>query len=377
MDRVSSRTLPLLFVLMPFFSCGGDGSSDEDAVCGDGRLSSSEACDDGNRSEGDGCSAECRVERGFVCTSGGCRTSCGDGVIAGIEACDDGNRSSGDGCSADCVIEPIVGRLMPVTNTNPGALVTSATVGINVPAGTLVTASTLSRFDEQILVDGRERGPVARVTQGSQVSLRMSAPPGFDETRQTALLVEGVRLEWSVSTRTSTYGWQTGPYGPCSNPCGSGLRTRMVVCVDEQGQTVDDGLCPAPAPANVEECTDDSGCNYAYGAWSPWSPCMNGLRQRSRECRREDGALVECARCGGDCTGEGPCNVNCASLSGSIAYCAPRLPGDKMECDRLLQSVIDRCRASGCAPTPSSPIECTIGGNPGARQCYGGRITCE
>lgn len=59
----------------------GEGSG-SGPVCGNGILEVGEECDDGNRIDGDGCSANCLVERGYVCTgspsvckkksSGGC-----------------------------------------------------------------------------------------------------------------------------------------------------------------------------------------------------------------------------------------------------------------------------------------------------------------
>src|SRR6185295_11832557 len=55
----------------------------------------------------DGCSAQCKLEKGWACPSGGvCRAiRCGDGLRIGAEQCDDGNGASGDGCSSTCLLE--------------------------------------------------------------------------------------------------------------------------------------------------------------------------------------------------------------------------------------------------------------------------------
>jgi cysteine-rich repeat protein len=348
------------------------------AVCGDGVRARAEGCDDGNRVSGDGCSDSCALEPGFTCAAeGGCRTLCGDGIAAGGEACDDGNTLTGDGCTPACAREPVIGTLQPVTGADPSALVTSNEVVINAAPGTLVTASALGRFDERVLVDGAERGVSARVAAGDRVALRMRAPEGFVANRSTALLVEGARLDWRISTRTSTHGWRVGEFGPCSASCGEGVRVRRVDCVDELGRVVDDARCDPPIPPGAESCTDRSGCSYAYGPWTPWSACMNGRRTRRRPCVREDGVEVACRFCGGACSGESACDVECARLGGAVVTCAPQPPGDQQACDEALARAVARCRDAGCALAPDADTTCSVGGFSGVPQCFGGRATCE
>lgn len=356
-------------------SCDG-GAVESD--CGDGVQSELEACDDGNAAEGDGCTPLCTVERGWFCPSGGaCETACGDGVVAGNEVCDDGNRIPNDGCSETCTLETVVGRLSAVTGADPGQVVISNAVTVNVSPGTLLQISALGRFDEVVVVDGVAKGASARVAGRSEVALRMTASPDFVTSRTTALVVDDARLNWVVTTRTSTYAWRTGEWGPCSNPCGDGFQSRDVSCLDETGAKVDEALCDLNAPDNVRSCTETRGCTHAYSPWTPWSECMNDVRTRTRDCIREDGELVACTFCGNLCRGMIACDVNCASLSGTVAYCAPRIPGDKDECDEILSTSRDRCLNAGCATTAASSPECTLGGNPNVPQCYGGLIECE
>lgn len=360
------------------FGCGGDGGPQDDAVCGDGVRAESEVCDDGNLTPDDGCSPACLLDDGFVCAPGGpCRTPCGDGIVAGEEECDDANISSSDGCSASCQIETVVGRFRGLTGADPGSTVTSNEILINVAEGTLVTASTLGRHDERLMVNGEERGPSVRVVGGSQVALRMSAPPGFAQNRTTALMIQDARVDWTVSTRTSTFAWRAEPWSACSNPCGDGFRVRAIRCVDELDRVVDDALCSDDPPASSESCTDFGGCEYSYERWSDWSACDSGLRRRSRQCLREDGEPSDCALCGGDCTGEGPCDVDCSRLGGLVINCSPPTDQTRMACNMALQRSIERCRSQGCAPTVDSSSMCRLGGVPGVPSCLGGEIVCE
>eukprot|EP00961_Rhodomonas_salina_P037329 501695-Rhodomonas_salina.1 len=91
-------------------------------LCGDGyRLESEQSvtdCDDGNTIDGDGCSFYCTIECGFVCaqaiavngsSADVCIAQCGDGIRANTEECDDGNSDDYDGCSASCIIEDLAG----------------------------------------------------------------------------------------------------------------------------------------------------------------------------------------------------------------------------------------------------------------------------
>jgi len=72
-------------------------------VCGDRTKEGTEACDDGNAIDGDGCSSTCALEPD--CSSGSCASKCGDGIKLPPEECDDLNTTDGDGCSHDCRAE--------------------------------------------------------------------------------------------------------------------------------------------------------------------------------------------------------------------------------------------------------------------------------
>jgi cysteine-rich repeat protein len=60
-----------------FVAVWAQQSQDGDGSCGNGVLDGVfEACDDGGLDDGDGCSSECKVERGWNCSSGSCACTC-------------------------------------------------------------------------------------------------------------------------------------------------------------------------------------------------------------------------------------------------------------------------------------------------------------
>jgi len=99
----------------PGFQCTGAPSTCERTICGNGIKEPGEGCDDGNTLPYDGCSPTCQVEPkcgtydsagNLTGVVGACQTGCGDGILLrGTEECDDGNLLDGDGCSHDCKIE--------------------------------------------------------------------------------------------------------------------------------------------------------------------------------------------------------------------------------------------------------------------------------
>ena len=97
--------------------CSEPGKPCSAKACGDGILAGNEECDDGNDDDGDGCSVRCRRENGYSCTTTkqgktNCTKGfCGDGIVQYGEECDDAykngdKKAGGNGCSADCKIEP-------------------------------------------------------------------------------------------------------------------------------------------------------------------------------------------------------------------------------------------------------------------------------
>lgn len=90
------------------------------------------------------------------------------------------------------------------------------------------------------------------------------------------------------------YYWYTGPWEPCSVPCGGGTRSRTVYCADGNNNPVADSYClnnpeVGPRPVNSEACnTFPCAVNGLWCPWSPWTdctlPCGGGTQYHTREC---------------------------------------------------------------------------------------------
>jgi|GEM_PF-1118184 hypothetical protein len=80
----------------------------------------------------------------------------------------------------------------------------------------------------------------------------------------------------NIQQCTSTYSWNVGGWGICSQSCGGGTQTRSVICQDSSGSNVADGYCTASKPALSRTCNTQS-CPDSYG-WQ-WVP-----NQCSKNC---------------------------------------------------------------------------------------------
>ena len=90
-------------------------------------------------------------------------------------------------------------------------------------------------------------------------------------------------------------------WGPCSEQCGEGIRTREMVCVDPQGAVVDMSRCSGPDPILSESC-QGTNCKaeYVVSDWSACSTsCGKGKRNRDVPCMRNT-VFVHDSACDGD-----------------------------------------------------------------------------
>lgn len=99
--------------------------------------------------------------------------------------------------------------------------------------------------------------------------------------------------------------WQVGPWGACSEPCGGGVQTRDVYCIDQDsGDIIADSWCGGDTPSY----------SWQIGDWSTCSaPCGGGTQTRSVVCADSTGALYPDSTCISE-VGEKPpvsqtCNV--------------------------------------------------------------------
>ena len=114
------------------------------------------------------------------------------------------------------------------------------------------------------------------------------------------------------------YEWVTGAYTDCSAPCGGGVQTRTVQCIDCNGVVVADGFCTTTEPATQQLCNEHPcPVDCMVSEWLDWgicsATCGEGMRCRIRTVialpqfgGEACPALEECEACNLP-----PCPVNC------------------------------------------------------------------
>jgi fibro-slime domain-containing protein len=219
--------------------CEGDGCAPA-SFCGDGKIDPGEKCDDSNSASGDGCSANCLIEKDFVCPTPGaaCVSTvvCGDGKVSGTETCDDHNTTAGDGCDATCLVE--IGWKCP-------------TIG--------------SKCEASACGDGHLAGK---------------------EECDDSNLLPGDGCDATCHLET---GWVCPPGMPCkTTTCGDGVAEGKEAC-DDGNNNLGDGCTPF--------CVREPDCTL--GACT--STCGDGLRlpNSTEEC--EDGNTLSGDGCSSDC----------------------------------------------------------------------------
>ena len=104
----------------------------------------------------------------------------------------------------------------------------------------------------------------------------------------------GATNKWTVTTAFCPL--------TCANTVSS--VTDTAVCTQYDGQTIADGACPSPKPAQTHACNqDDCPQTYTYqwapGAYSDCSrTCGGGVQTRAIACQRNDGLYVDASLCG-------------------------------------------------------------------------------
>uniref|UniRef100_A0A3P9NYB7 ADAM metallopeptidase with thrombospondin type 1 motif 20 n=1 Tax=Poecilia reticulata TaxID=8081 RepID=A0A3P9NYB7_POERE len=97
--------------------------------------------------------------------------------------------------------------------------------------------------------------------------------------------------------------WNYGVWGECTQTCGGGRKTRLVVCQRPSGQRLNDYNCDVlDKPPDVEQCNLQSCPGAASWHRRPWKPCSvscgRGTKQREIACVFQNQTQIKDAYCG-------------------------------------------------------------------------------
>eukprot|EP01006_Ploeotia_vitrea_P034698 TRINITY_DN65790_c14_g1_i2.p1 TRINITY_DN65790_c14_g1~~TRINITY_DN65790_c14_g1_i2.p1 ORF type:complete len:1985 (+),score=893.63 TRINITY_DN65790_c14_g1_i2:504-5957(+) len=151
-----------------------------------------------------------------------------------------------------------------------------------------------------------------RESQGGEISFHPATDANCTSTKPASTMD-------CYTTDCVTHSWVTGEWGACSKSCGTGQRTRTVICQGSDSSVADDSKCTETKPAASENCNTQA-CpvlSWVTGDWGACSkPCGGGTRTRTVECRTPDASHTDPS--GESCTGDKPASseaCNTASCS--------------------------------------------------------------
>eukprot|EP00958_Prasinococcus_capsulatus_P023825 scaffold3619_cov328-Prasinococcus_capsulatus_cf.AAC.12 len=99
---------------------------------------------------------------------------------------------------------------------------------------------------------------------------------------------------------TESYEWEANNWGTCSATCGGGMQSRTVECVSSSGTAVDDSECAETKPVSSQECNTQACTTYSWnkGSWGTCSEsCGGGMQSRTVECVSPVGTGVADSEC--------------------------------------------------------------------------------
>ncbi|KAM4734787.1 A disintegrin and metalloproteinase with thrombospondin motifs 20 isoform 2-T2 [Anableps anableps] len=96
--------------------------------------------------------------------------------------------------------------------------------------------------------------------------------------------------------------WNYGVWGECTQTCGGGRKTRLVVCQRPSGQRLNDYNCDIlDKPPDMEQCNLQSCPGSASWHRRPWKPCSvscgRGTKQREIACVFQNQTQIKDAYC--------------------------------------------------------------------------------
>ncbi|NXA06253.1 PPN protein, partial [Sapayoa aenigma] len=159
--------------------------------------------------------------------------------------------------------------------------------------------------------------------------------------------------------------WSTGPWSECSASCGEGVQTRTVTCKTQQGSQAQDFAClmePKPSatqPCLKENCIQEIG--WHIGDWGLCSKsCGSGIRTRQVICADGDSKFYSPETCKA-IQPQKPATLGSCNMQ--PCYLPQQVPSmqDTMGYDVSRQSLLTRYIAN--TPAPDSGDERMLPGN--------------
>ncbi|KAK6488239.1 A disintegrin and metalloproteinase with thrombospondin motifs 20-like [Huso huso] len=100
---------------------------------------------------------------------------------------------------------------------------------------------------------------------------------------------------WNVPSADNQ--WRTGPWGACSSTCAGGFQRRVVVCQDGEGRTTN--YCDERiTPAESRSCDSGPCPRWNYGSWGECTQiCGGGTRTRLVICQLSNGQRLNDHNC--------------------------------------------------------------------------------
>lgn len=92
--------------------------------------------------------------------------------------------------------------------------------------------------------------------------------------------------------------WRAYSYSNCSAECDGGFKKRLVRCLSETGQTLDERYCPHPKPVTQINCANVRCPSWNFGTWSKVSaqrsPQTSPIVHPSHICSSDSANHVQC-----------------------------------------------------------------------------------